>query len=127
MKEVIYLELNALTGALFLFFALSHQVIVSSLDQSKIRVSIEEVVLLEQHGIGSLLGLIERFNSFKVAILKFLLLEFLKDHILFLQFSEAKHKDLEVLFNFSRSLSFYFSSDRLNIGEVMLSNALDKS
>jgi hypothetical protein len=74
-----------------------------------------------------LLGLIELTDGFDVSLLKILLLKLCQNHIFFFEFSKSNHKDFEVFFNIFCSLGLDLSSDGFDIGEVVLSDSLDKS
>jgi len=125
MKEGVNLKLQVFL-LLGLFLSLTQHLIVRAFHECEIGVPIEEVVLLEEKGVGLLLVLREVPNGLDVPILEVLLLELSEHHVFLTELSVTDHKHFKVLFNLFSSLGLNLSSNRVNISEVMLPDPFDK-
>ena len=101
--------------------------IMSSLKQSQVGVSVEEVVFLHQDCKLLLLLDGEVSNGFQVTLLKVLFVKLIQDEIFLLELSEAKHKHFQVLFYLFNSLTLNLFCNPLNITEMALSDTFDES
>ena len=73
-----------------------------------------------------MLCLSEVFDGLKVLLLKVLLLQLLQNNILLLELTEPHKENLQVLFNLLGSLCLDFTSNGLNIPEMMFPDTLNE-
>lgn len=122
---MVNLELQIFRALLFLT-SLAYHVVVSSLNECKVRVPVEVVVLLHQDRVVALFHFIEIFDRLEVSMFEVLLLKLVQNDVLLFELFEPDHEDPEILLHFFYGFGLNLSCDSSNITEMMLPYPFDE-